>query len=230
MFNTGAVFSLVDYPDNPLVRKIFCSFGSAGKGTHTDCINELFDRVATKYSAMFYVTLPKKVNISQIKLNISPQYDASDAYGTVTVDVAVGDGKNQFWRQSFAGASSTTTLLKNTSAGATHQAGIIGHQIRMLEGDTAGERSYVKSIASPGTASEGLTISPALSGNPVNGDDFNMIALKHADQKSFSGKKIPDEMPFVVEGFYGDKLFFEVYFNSSSATKIDIHSIDIYGE
>lgn len=229
-FNTGAVFSVIDYPDNPRTRKIYTSFGSASLGTNKNCLSQLIDRVANQYSVMFYVNLPKKVNISEIRLNISPQYDASDAYGTVVMDLAVGEGKHQLWRQSFCGSSSTTTSIKNTSAGTTNQAGIVGHQIRILEGDNAGERSYVTAISSAGTSSEDLTISPALSNTPANGDDFNMIALKHADQKSFTGSSIPDEILFVVEGFYSDKLFFEVYFNTTSSTRIDIHSIDIHGE
>jgi hypothetical protein len=226
---SGAVFSAVDFPDNPKNRYIFTSFEHT-EGAASSCLNRIIDRIANKYSSMFYVNLPKKYNISEIKLNISPQFDGSAVYGTVVIDVAVGDGKNQFWRQSTCGASSTTTLLKNSFGGTSNQAGIVGQQIRMLEGDTAGERSYVTSIANAGTNSEELTISPALSANPDNSEVFNMVALKHADQQSFSGLAIPDEIPFITEGFYSDKLFFEVAINTTSATKIDIHSIDIYGD
>ena len=59
---------------------------------------------------------------------------------------------------------------------------------------------------------------------------MNSLPLKLADTKSFSGISIPDEMDFTVEGFYGDKLYFEVEFSGANSTLIDIHSIDIYGE
>lgn len=224
----GAIFSLVNTPTAVNTRRIFTSFTTT-IGTHRNCLNRIVDRASARPSAMFYLKLPRKMNVSEIVCNLSPQFDQpSPTYGTITANIAVADGKRPFWRNAQIGSGSSTTSIVNPSATNNGQAGVVGCQVRVLDGDSAGERSYITAIANAGLSNETLTISPALSATPATNGIFNILPLKLADTKTFSGDSVPDEIPFTVEGFYSDKLYFEIYFNETGVS-LDIVSIDIYG-
>ncbi len=220
----GGIISVSEYPTN-LDNRYILTGVSGGDGTKTNLLNNLVDTGALKGSAMFFVNFGRKVNISEIRLNISPRFMSSALGTTATISVAIGDGRKPNFRTITAGSSSTTSNIVN-AAGASAPAEI-GGQVYLANLNAGGERSYVQTVSNAGTSSEQFTISPAFSATSANGFII-MNHLKLTDTKTLNTTLYQDDMPFIVEGFFSDKCYLEVYWTSAGG-KFDINSIDIYG-
>ncbi len=99
----------------------------------------------------------------------------------------------------------------------------------VLNGDSAGERSYVTSIASGGTTGEVLTVSPAFSAAPTNSCTFNIMKLNLAETKTITTTRMPDNLMFNISNFYSDKIFIQVVMEvQTGTTLLDLHSINLW--
>ena len=178
-------------------------------------------------STIFYQKLPDRMHLSKIEINLSPKFDNYGLQsGNVTVTVNVGEGNKPLWSYGTIGSGSTTTSIINTNG--VYTSGNVGDEILIMNGNTAGERSYITAVSNQGTATETWTISPALSADPT-GDKVNLIRVKKLDSKTINVLDIDDKLVFPIDGFYSDKVYIEVILKSESVNSLlDINSIRVY--
>ncbi len=202
--------------------------GQVEIGTKVRLLNQISQSGDNKVVSSFYIRLPDKIKTNSIGLNLSPKYsDYTETPGTVDVTVSYGDGRDALQQKVTAGTSNTTTTIKNTNGDTV--AGEVGDEILVLNGDSAGERSYVTSIASGGTTGEVLTVSPAFSAAPTNSCTFNIMKLNLAETKTITTTRMPDNLMFNISNFYSDKIFIQVVMEvQTGTTLLDLHSINLW--
>jgi len=186
-------------------------------------ISNVYTSPSEKASAMFYQKLPDNTSIGLIELNLTTS-QINTAPGETTVTVNIGKWNNYIWGWgSIDAANSTTTSIRNQGT-AYAQSGNVGDIIWILNGKTGGERATITAVANQGTATETLTISPALSAIPEDDTNFNILRMRKTISRTFSTKDIPDNLSFPVNGFFGNNLFLEVYVEGKP---ININSIKV---
>jgi hypothetical protein len=211
---------------------------SEGDGTADHILNRLrigksdvFPVSKNGASFILYQPFGGKVNVKKIALSITPKMisnEASSASNSITLKLAVGDGRRPLWNYSQTGTGSSATSIANTSGATYRKRGYVGQEIRMLTGVCAGDRSYITAIADAGTASETWTISPALSAAPANGDWVNIMNLNFQGEKTMQLHNIPEPIEFDVAGIYTENLFIELQFTGANVGAIDVSNLQIF--
>lgn len=221
----GAIKSVVANGTN----RLFVNYTGV-TGTQTSFITLLSDasNPIVRPSMMFFAEIGQEVNVKQVKLSLGVKNDYN-GNSTAAVSVAVGDARQQMFRSFTLGLTNSTTLIKNVSAANAGQEGVVGQQVRILKGASAGQRTYIQSIANPGTANEELTCAPALSAAPTDSMNANLNDLRYCGSKTVTALKLQEygQLSYDVSGVLSDKIFVEVYITGSDSGFIDIHSVEV---
>ena len=196
--------------------------------TNTTSISRVLARGGDKYSMIYYLKLPKIMNISKIRLNVMAKISQyTQANQDVDITVAYGDGKNNIinWFQCKNSGNTITKIISYMGADYPAQ---VGEEIFAMNDKMCGERTFITAIENAGTNSEVLTVSPALSEAPANYANFTKLRLKRAgDKRTFDPTNIPEDLSFEIENFLSDKIFIEIVVDMNSV-KLDLHSIDLF--
>lgn len=202
-------------------------------GTATELINNVYNAGNPNTVATFFVKLPRRTKVNAIGLCLAPKYNRlPDSAIEIDVSVSVGGGKMLYSRRTWTGTGNTTTVIKNSEGGSSYRAGKVGQMVEILEGDVAGEFSWITSIDNAGTASEELTVSPAFSSAPdLDNCDICLRDCKRAGQVvTVDAYDVSDEYIFDVEGFESDKLWIEIRTKTDtvSSMALDITQVNVY--
>jgi hypothetical protein len=205
---------------------LFSSFKTGG-GTATNCVCSVDNIGSTISSAIFNITLPKEVNVKKVVLRTAHKYDQIN-YGAsnITITLNAGDSKKAMFGYTELGTSNSTTSLKN-SQGVSY-GGFVGQEVRIMNGQAAGSRTYITAIADGGTANEVWTVSPALPYAPTNGAFVQMFNLKLQETRTISSQAIPENLEFDVRGIYTNNLILEFILTAAGSNLLDIVGVDIY--
>jgi len=204
---------------------VYTSGYEAGVATTNYVIGKLGTISSNDCSTILAYDLPRKMRINTVDLRLGIRYNSRSPILTDTsVTLNYGDGTRTLWFEASSAASSTTTLINN--ADGVTKSGYAGQEIRFLNGATAGERSYIVSVANTGEATEAWTISPALSTTPDVSSTVVCSNLYKSETKTISDGKIPSNLTFNISDFFADKLYLEIVFNGN--INIDILGVNIY--
>ena len=223
--NQGALYPHTRFGSNttPITS---CEVGAGI--TNSNTVNKIHFLGATKYSMIYYLKLPKIMNISRIRLNVMAKMgEYSNSGTTVGLTVAYGDGKDHIMNYFQSSDTGNTTTKIINAIGATYPAQV-GEEIFAVQGKICGERTFITAIENAGTATEALTVSPALSEAITSNVMFSRLRLKRAgDKRTFDPTDIPEDLSFEVENFLSDKIFIEVVVDMGNV-RLDLHSIDLF--
>ncbi len=223
----GTQGSLFVYTDTS-GRAIPITSCSVNNITNGVSINKIYFSGSLKYNMIYYLKLPKVMNISRIRLNVMAKINYYTRSGqTVNLTVAYGDGKDNIMNYFRCKDSGNTTTKIINGLGANYPAKV-GDEIFAVEGKCCGERTFITAIENAGTNNEELTVSPALSEIITDTLDFSRLSLKKAgNTRTFDPTNIPEDLNFEVKNFLSDKIFIEIVVDASSV-RLDIHSIDLF--
>lgn len=193
---------------------------------------DIFPIAKNGASFIVYIPFGRKIDVKKIALSVTPKINsynqASNPDNYIAIKLAVGDGKRPFWSQTEVGAGSTASAIINSAATIYYRRGYVGQQIRMLNGNCNGDKSYITAVANPGTATETWTISPALSQAPATNDDINIINLFFQETKTMQIHNLPEQIEFDVRGIYSENIFVEIELTGANVGALDISNFKIY--
>jgi len=189
------------------------------------------------YYAQFLISLPKKMKISNIELNLALPNVYLDTSNDLQSDiiVSVGDGRKGLYHYMQVGESTTTKLVSTNELNFETKAEV-NEQIEVLQSTncSAGEKVFITKITDPGTSSVDYEIDYTLANAPSNsGTEAMLYKLKKQGSKNIQIQDLDilQDLTFPVSDFYSDKLWLEVLFRKTSgktAMALNINSIKIF--
>lgn len=188
-------------------------------------VNKLVSTAITESSCILFYDLPTKIRANKIELKLGVRYNArSESLTSANVTVNYGDGNRLLFSSVSVGASSTASLINNTS-GDINPA-YVGQEVLFLNGATSGERTYITDISGDGTTNEAWTISPELSTTPTQSSNMVVMNLLKSETKTITNGKLISNLTFNIKDFYSDKLYVEVVINGNPI--FDVLGVNIY--
>ena len=192
---------------------------------------------SNSYYAQFLISLPKKMKISMVELNLAlPNYYVDNYWDLQTdVIVSVSDGRKGMYYFMQIGESTTTKIVSTNELNFDTHAEI-GEQIEILNsvGNSSGEKVFITGITDPATATVDYDIDYTLANAPTAyGVDGMLYKLKKQGSKNIQIQDLDilQDLTFPVSDFYSDKLWLEVLFRKHSDKKalaLNINSIKIF--
>ena len=192
---------------------------------------------ANSYYAQFLISLPNKMKISNIELNLALPNNKVDNNPDLQTDVivSVGDGRKGMYYNMDIGESTTTKIVSTSEVNYDTHAEI-GEQIEILQsvGNSSGEKVFITGITDPSTATVDYDIDYTLANAPTSyGVNAMLYKLKKQGSKNIQIQDLDmlQDLTFPVSDFYSDKLWLEVLFRKTSgktALALNINSIKIF--
>ena len=192
---------------------------------------------ANSYYAQFLISLPNKMKISMVELNLALPNNKIDNNPDLQIDtiVSVGDGRKGMYYDIDIGESTTTKIVSTNELNYDTHAEI-GEQIEILQsvGNSSGEKVFITGITDPSTATVDYDIDYTLANAPTSyGVNAMLYKLKKQGSKNIQIQDLDmlQDLTFPVSDFYSDKLWLEVLFRKTSgktALALNINSIKIY--
>jgi len=189
------------------------------------------------YYAQFFISLPKKMKISMVELNLALPNNKVDNNSDLQIDtiVSIGDGRKGMYYDMDIGESTTTKIVSTSEVNYDTHAEV-GEQIEILKSvaNSSGEKVFITGITDPGTATVDYDIDYTLANAPTGaGTEAMLYKLKKQGSKNIQIQDLDilQDLTFPVSDFYSDKLWLEVLFRKTSgktAMALNINSIKIY--
>jgi hypothetical protein len=174
--------------------------------------------------------LKDDINVKQIGVIVGSRYNMTQqSAGSVTVSVNAGNYRTPLYTYLQVGSGSSASTIKVNGTILT-RSGKVGQKIKMLSYNTAGQTSFIESIADVGTVNETWTISPVLSTTPETGSDLEKLNLYSCGSKTITNLEIPEsgQLVFDVRNMLTDKIVVEIALTGNNSPYLDILGIDLY--
>jgi len=176
------------------------------------------------------VKLDEPRDVNKISVSLSPRFNRVNEgqSNNVTIDVGVSDMRSYLWQFAQTEASTTDKVTVNTS-GFSRYSGKKGQRLLFLDGPAAGDITWITNV-DDSNPDEVWDVSPSLSSAPTDGNNFNIIRVKHAQpqQKTVDLTNLQDELEFSIKGVRSSRIYVEIVVESTGYMP-DIHKIDMYG-
>jgi len=159
-------------------------------------------------SFVYFVDFQEETQVGQIWLNLKKTSKTYSAHGKqCQITVSVGNGNSGIIQYGQITAIPSTTTLTNGN-GAYYPISV-GDELEFVSGAVSGQRTFVTNVANAGTATESLTVSPALSTTSASSADMRVWKVKQFETKVISETEL--SKPIVFNGnFLGSKMYLEV--------------------
>jgi len=224
----------------------YCNYRSSLAVGGDDFINEIkshrtYANAETSYSFIYYIDLPKEINILGIGLDILrpiKEQSLDSSIKQTTIAVNVGDGKRGLIDRVYNGTASGSgndSLIKLD--GTLFYGNEVGDEIIIKDSssgnDLYGQRRYIETITNPGEATEQWTVDRNFSSD-LGLADIRTIKVKKYGRNTVYSNQLNKEVKFFnpSQSVNSNKLFIEiVVFDSFDYTPmpISISKIKIYG-
>ena len=155
------------------------------------------------------IDFQEETQIKQIWLNLkrTSKVYSREGQSRCQITVSAGNGNCGIIRLGQINSIPNTTTLINTLGNIYPLE--VGDEIEFINGDVAGQRTFVVSVANGGTTSEVATIDPPLSTISNNTADIRVWKVKKFETKVISETEL--SKPIVFNGnFLGSKMYLEV--------------------
>ena len=177
-------------------------------------------------SCVYLLDFKQEQKISEVWLNLkntTKKLAENQKSKVADIRVNVGDGANDIITNIAIDSNTTSTM---TNSGGASSPGVVGYEIELLDGDNAGQRSFISSIDDPGTGSEVWNTSVgALSTNPTT---VRMWGLKSQEQKTVNLSDMNKPVRFKTN-FIGSKMYLEVLVRgNTNAFPVSIMGIQLF--
>jgi hypothetical protein len=223
-------------PYNIFIEKIIASsettseelfIGGDGTLNNIDTSNPVYTANKSK-SYMVLIPLNREVKVKAVGLNIgyrADEYVRTTSAKNTSITVNIGDGKFGFLNkiQTTSSGYSTNGFTIDAS-----QLGLnIGDEIQILQGASAGERTYISNIVDTT-----VSVSPSLSTQDIaSAYNIKVTKVKKAEQKTIPYNQLDNEKIFYFNtAFQSNKILLEIVVNGiANSFPISIYNINIYG-
>ena len=155
------------------------------------------------------IDFQEETQIKQVWLNLkkTSKVYSEDDENQCKITVSAGNGNCGIIRLGQINSIPTTTTLINTLGNIYPLE--VGDEIEFVDGDVAGQRTFVTSITNGGTTSETATIDPPLSTTSSGSSNIRIWKVKKFETKIISETEL--SKPIVFNGnFLGSKMYLEV--------------------
>lgn len=181
-----------------------------GCGLSLNNLNDFTSGSTTDFkSFMILLDFEQETQVSQVWLNIkrpTKTIYTTRANVNSTVSVNIGNDNAPIIKNGQTGTNNTTSATN--SNGAIYP-GVIGEEIEFLDGNCAGQRTFITGITDGGTSSEVWTLSPALSTAYNSSSNLRVWSVKNGETKAITSSNFNKPVIFNVN-FFGSKMYLEV--------------------
>ena len=155
------------------------------------------------------IDFQEETQIKQIWLNLKKTSKVYSKYDENQCKITVSAGNGNFGIIKWGQVSSIPTTTTITNVLGNIYPLEVGDEIEFINGDVAGQRTFVVSVANGGTTSEVATIDPPLSTISNNTANIRVWKVRKFETKVISDTEL--SKPIVFNGnFLGSKMYLEV--------------------